>query len=697
MPQVATKTILKKFRKAVGLLLALLLYVSPVHSVLGQQDTRDSLALTLRVLEKQGLDTIQPQRHINLIIELGAAYRFVKLDSLFRLSNRALALSRNRQYTLGECKALGNIGDFYSDKGETEKAIRYYQQSFLLADSLNKKTIKAGILNDLGAQYSYLGNYAEALKSYLRGIDLAQEIDDKLMLSIINENIAGLYSSQKEFGEALEFYQEVQKLNEAIGNEITTAETFSNLGSLYSDMGKPKLAMRYVNESIAILEKNEIYDWLAFAYGVKGEIYLAQEKYKWALHWFDQSQLLHKNLEDDRSRIDLLNGLAASYLGLGEDTISSRYALQGYSISKKIKSLEGQRDCAETLYRINKNGNDFEKALYYHEIFQALSDSLYKDENKKTLTLLKTKINYDKQKEELISSNQKALARQRNYVNLSIIILIVLLAAAIPLYFNQKKLKRLYKELQVNTKNLRDREAELAGINKTKDRLFSIIGHDLRGPIGALQGMLKLFSSGDIARKDFSKFVPKLKSDVDHILFTLNNLLSWGHAQLNGTVSRPKMVSINKLVASNINLMSEMASKKAIKIIDQIPENSLAFADEDHIDVVLRNLLSNSIKFTPKNGLITLEAEEDSEHWKIKVRDTGIGMDQSTQQHIFSENSNITTYGTNDEKGTGIGLSLCQEMVAKNRGKIWVESAPKKGSTFYFTLPKVTKRYQKAS
>ncbi len=697
MPQAAANITFISLPKVVGFFIVLLLCLSPSHVVYSQQDTRDSLALTIRVFEKKGLDTLQSQRYINLINQLGRSYRFVKLDSLYNLSNRALSLSKALQYTLGECQALTNIGDYYSDKGESEKSISYYQQSFILADSLGNAEIKAGILNDLGAEYSYSGNYADALKSYLKGIDLAMEIDNKLMLSIINENIAGLYSSQKEYGEALEFYEEVQKLNEAIGDELIMAETFSNLGELYSEIGQHQLAMQYVNKSIAILEKNEIYDWLAFAYGVKGEIYLAQEKYRWALHWYDQSQLLHKNLEDDRSRIDLLNGLAASYLGLGEDTISSRYALQGYTISKKIKSLEGQRDCAETLYRINKNGNDFEKALYYHEIFQALSDSLYKDENKKTLTLLKTQINYDKQKAELISTNQKALARQRNYVNLSIIVLIVLLAAAIPLYFNQKKLKRLYKELQVNTKNLRNREAELDGINKTKDKLFSIIGHDLRGPIGALQGMLKLFSSGDIAKKDFSRFIPKLKSDVDHILFTLNNLLSWGHAQLNGTVSRPKMVSINKLVASNVNLMSEMANKKSIKIIDQIPENSLAFADENHIDVVLRNLLSNSIKFTPKNGLITLEAEEDSEHWKIKVRDTGIGMDESTQQHIFSENSNITTYGTNDEKGTGLGLYLCQEMVVKNRGRIWVESTPKKGSTFYFTLPKVTKRYQKAS
>ncbi len=683
--------------RSIFYLLITLWVVFPTHAAFNQQDIRDSLSYKLKSLEKLGKNVPQNQQYVNLLIELGTAYRFVKLDSLYELSNRALSLSKTAKYTLGECRALGNIGDYFSDKGETEKSIRYYQQSFLLADSLNKKKIKAGILNDLGAQYSYLGNYAEALKSYLRGIDIARGTKDKLMLSIINENIASLYASQKEYEEALDFYKEVEALNEEIGNEMYMAETFSNIAWLYSHMGHQEKAMEKVNLSIKIFEKHEIYDWLAFAYGVKGEIYLTQKKYKWALHWFEQSNLLHKNLEDDRSRIDLLNGLANAYFGLGENDISTQYALEGFRVSKKIKSLEGRRDCAETLYKIYKNRNDFEKALHYLEIFQTLSDSLYKDENKKTLTLLKTKLNYDKQKTELISENERALAKQRNYINIALIFLLLVLGVSIPLYFNHKKLRRLNKELQKNTSSLKDREAELNAINKTKDKLFSIIGHDLRGPIGALQGILKLFSSGEIVKEDFSEFIPKLKSDVDHILFTLNNLLSWGYAQLNGTVSRPKMVSLNKLVESNINLLSEMAKNKSIKIIHRIPENTLAYADKNQIDVVIRNLISNSIKFTHENGLITIEAEEENYHWKIRVRDTGIGMDEKTLEVLFAENSNRTTYGTNDEKGTGLGLSLCKEMVAKNKGEIWVESTPKKGSTFFFTIPKVTKTYQKAS
>ena len=113
-----------------------------------------------------------------------------------------------------------------------------------------------------------------------------------------------------------------------------------------------------------------------------------------------------------------------------------------------------------------------------------------------------------------------------------------------------------------------------------------------------------------------------------------------------------------------------MASNKSIKIIDELPEECLILADENQVDVVVRNLISNAIKFTPENGLITLEADEMENYWKVKIRDTGIGMDKKTRDKLFKENSNITTYGTNNEEGTGLGLSLCKEMVVKNKGKI---------------------------
>ncbi|KKN01009.1 hypothetical protein LCGC14_1132060 [marine sediment metagenome] len=206
--------------------------------------------------------------------------------------------------------------------------------------------------------------------------------------------------------------------------------------------------------------------------------------------------------------------------------------------------------------------------------------------------------------------------------------------------------------------------------------------------------MLKLFKEGDIGQAEFLEFVPKLRNDIDHISFTLNNLLTWGHTQMNGAVTKPSVVSLGSVVKDNMNLLSEIAENKSIKLVSQITMNTMVWSDSDQIDIVVRNLISNALKFTPENGMVTVSAQEKKENWQVSIRDTGIGMDEKTIERIFAINTTHTTYGTNNEKGTGLGLSLCKEMVEKNGGKIWVESLLRKGSTFHFTVPRAKKSYR---
>lgn len=634
--------------------------------------------------------------YIDLLISLGNEQRFYNADSLHLLAGQALEFSSKSGYRKGESKALICLGDFFSDKGDYQKAVDYYSRGLHIARELNNMELTLRILNNLAGEYNYMGDYAKALSGYLEGLELAEQADNKEMLSIMNENIATLYASQKDYEHSLAFFKKVIRINGEIGNEVYIAETLSNLASVYADMGNMDYAMFNINKSIAIFEKRNIPDWLAFAYEIKGKVYLRQENYKWALYWYTQSEMLHEKLQDDRGKIDLFNGMAEAYLGMGDDSLSKEYALQAYEISTRIQFIEGIQKCAKTLYKISKNSNDYARALEYHEVFQRLSDSLSRNENQKSLTMLKTKMEYDKQKQALIEENEKALAQQQRYVNVALVVLLVFIVVTLLVHRAQKIQKRLNGELKVKKETLEVREKELQENISTKNKLFSIIGHDLRGPIGALHGILKLFKDKEIDTEEFLEFVPKLTDDVDHISFTLNNLLSWGQTQMNGAVTKPAVVSIENLVIENMNLLQEVADKKGIKIKNEIGENVQVWSDSNQIDIVIRNLISNALKFTPENGVITLRAEEQKEHWEIAVRDTGVGIDKITLEQLFSKSSNITTYGTHNEKGTGLGLSLCKEMVEKNNGTIWVESKLRIGSCFYFTLPKARKSYSKA-
>jgi signal transduction histidine kinase/tetratricopeptide (TPR) repeat protein len=679
--------------------LCFVLVLISTHTIYSQKSSIDSLEIALKEFKAQPSFNVQDTIYINLLNTLGSELRYYKTDSLRLLAQQAASNSALANYKKGECTALLSLGNYYSDRGEHNKGISFYKEALILAKEIENSSLVLRIQNDLSGEYGYKGDYAEALSGYLECIEIANNVDDQHMLSIINENIANLYASQKDYRQALDFFKTVKKINDKIGNDVYSAETMSNMAAVYADMGELEYAMFNINSSIATFEKHEIMDWLAFAYEVKGKTYLKDNKFKWALYWYKQSEMLHNNLEDDRGKIDLMNGMAEAHLALQRDSISKDYALRSFDISSKLQFKEGMRKCALTLYKVYKNKKDFDTALEYHELYQSLSDTLSRNEKNKSFTMLKTKIEHEKQKEKLINQNEMALAKQKNYVNAALCILLVFLVVTFLMRRSERIQKKLNIELYNKTTELVKNEQELRDINETKDKLFSIIGHDLRGPIGAFQSLVKLYRNKEIGKEEFLDLIPKLGADIDHISFTLNNLLSWGQTQMNGSVTKPTIVSLENLVDDNINLLTEIATSKSISMVNKLPENTLVWSDSNQIDIVLRNLISNALKFTPNKGLITINAVERANNWEISVRDTGVGMDREALKKVFSDNANITTYGTNNEKGTGLGLSLCKEMVEKNGGTIWVESIQNRGTSFYFTVPKAKppKNYQQAS
>ncbi|MCK0145501.1 tetratricopeptide repeat-containing sensor histidine kinase [Arenibacter sp. F26102] len=673
----------------------ILLFLCGVNSA--QETSTGELRQKITTLRSQKKQINKDTIYIGLLIDLGAKLRFLNPDSLLLLSSEAQKLSSNIEYSKGVGGALFNLGTYYSDIGEHTIAIDNYEMALVNAKKDNNYNLTIRIGNELANENVYSGNYSTALLGYLDNIKLAQAHDNRKMESILYENVADLYATQKDYEQALYFYNKVEKINNLMGDDINSAQTMSNVASIYAETGDFQNALFKLNRSINIFEKSESWDWLAFAYEVKGKVYLKQKQYTRALYWYDKSSALHENLQDDRGIIDLYNGMAEAHFGLEKDSISHNYALMAFEISSTIKSMEGIKKCSNTLYKVYKNQENYAAALKYHEIFRHISDTLSRDENKMSMTMLKTEISHKNQQEALVIKNEKALAKQRLYIYVAILFVIIMGAIAFLVIRGQKILKKLNKELESQKQDLEQREAELWETNNTKNKLFSIIAHDLRGPIGALEGLLKLLNSGDIKESEFKEFIPKLKNDVNSISFTLNNLLTWGQSQMREATTDPTNVDLNSLVENNINLLSELAFTKMITMDNLIVNKAIIWSDENQIDIVIRNLLSNALKFTPNNGHITIGYVDRHEFLEVFVKDTGIGIDESVQDQILLKNSNITTYGTNNEKGTGLGLSLCSEMVIKNGGNLWIKSELNMGSTFYFTVPKGKKHFQKSA
>ncbi|MGO4921191.1 tetratricopeptide repeat-containing sensor histidine kinase [Maribacter spongiicola] len=664
------------------------------NSISAQSSKRDTLIQELEALKNSASFSAKDTLYIQNLINLAAEYRYQNLETLLTLSKKSLELSKKAGYINGEISSYHSLGGYYSDKGKIDQAISSFTKAYDLANQHNNDFLKASTLNDLAKEYYYKGDYSKALKWYLATIEIAEKNNYKNIISIVNDNIAHLYLEQKDYEQAMVFLQKSKTIHEDIGNPLFLAETLSNIASTYADMNELEYAMYNVNISIATFEKEKILEWLAYCYEIKGKIYLKKNKNTWALYWYKQSELLHKEIEDDRGKIDLLNGMTEAYLNLNKDSIAEVYALNAFELSKKIGLRVGIKNSTQKLAKIFKNKKDFEKSLWYHELYQVTYESLSATNNEKALNMLKTRVEYDQQRQQLIIENEKALAKRNIYIYIFIVILIIFAIITFLIHRNEKEQKKLNLELRNKKADLEEKQAYLNELNQTKNKLFSIIGHDLRGPIGAFQGLLKLFKEGEMSKDEFLNFVPKLKVDIDTISFTLNNLLSWGQTQMNGSITRHSVTNLDCIVEENIALLSEIAEAKSITLVNRIEPNCQIWSDPNQIDIIIRNLLSNALKFTPNNGQIIIGAIQKIKTCEIYVKDNGLGMTEDIIDKLFEKDSNHTTYGTNDEKGTGLGLSLCKEMVEKNNGKIWVHSALGKGSSFYFTIPRLQKQYK---
>ncbi|MBN1650057.1 MAG: hybrid sensor histidine kinase/response regulator [Bacteroidales bacterium] len=236
---------------------------------------------------------------------------------------------------------------------------------------------------------------------------------------------------------------------------------------------------------------------------------------------------------------------------------------------------------------------------------------------------------------------------------------------------------------------LKNQNKELKKINAEKDKFFSIIAHDLKGPFSSILGFSDLLvedtKSADSA--DVQHYAKIIQLSAKRAMDLLSNLMEWSQSQTGRMVFNPVILDLHKLINELLILFSSIAANKFITLFKDIPDNISVYADYSMFNTILRNLVSNAIKFSDSGGIIKITAREDHSNITIKVSDDGVGIPKKALDKLFQIDSDYTTPGTQNEKGTGLGLILCKEFVEKHGGKIWVESEEGKGSNFTFTIP----------
>ncbi|MBK7499312.1 MAG: HAMP domain-containing histidine kinase [Ignavibacteriales bacterium] len=370
--------------------------------------------------------------------------------------------------------------------------------------------------------------------------------------------------------------------------------------------------------------------------------------------------------------------MARLYNELGLIITAIKHANIAFTSAQSINSLENVAFAAGILRNCYAKINDYKNAYTYSEIFISASDSLKNSNNYKRLA----KIDFDYKVEKLKKEKEFELNKQKSFIMYLIITLVLSFMIFVLIIFGYISKRKLNKKL--NLLNTR-----LIEINSSKDRFFSIIAHDLRGPFNVLLGISEMLSGDaeNLSGEEIKHFNYLLNLSLKKQYELLTDLLEWAKLQ-NGS---------SKLNYQSINLYSELnslivslqitASLKNINIINNVDDNILLYADKNMLLLVLRNLISNSIKFTNKNGCVKISAEQAKDSVEIIIEDNGIGISEADLKQLLRIDVYHSTTGTANEMGTGLGLILCKEIIEKHSGSIKIESKLNIGTRIIIQLP----------
>lgn len=654
-----------------------------------QTKAKDSLLFQIKNLRDQGGQSIQSEAYVDLLNALAHKYRYRHADSIKLFSDEAFLISSKINYPKGQAFALLRRGDYYSDSGLEKKAFVAYKQSKNIAFLMNYPTLKVEVLKSIAFHEFVSQNLYNAVLTFYKAIDLASE--NKLYESeaLLRHNLGYCYYSHKLFDEAQIEYLVADSLWLQIdADHKQKAKTISNIALNAIDKGDLDLGYNYNERSIELLKDSEEPLWLSRAFRVKARFYSKKNEFKTAHKWIiksdsslnkinsirDQMELdiIHSNILANLGDLDNAEKYSLKVLDNAIGVKDSFFLVQSYENLEKIEELLGRPDQAYTYYK-------------EHRKIKLLLNENHKIQN---VVLLRAKINFVKEKEALRLQNLKNNLTQQKYFQWITGALIASMFIALIMYKSSREEKRLNKKLEEKSNILVANEIDLKKTNTNQQILFSIVGHDLKGPILSLRELLKLMKNEKNQDVLLQTLLPKLNKYTDHVHFTLDNLLNWGKNQMKGQDITPSKLNLNSILSNLIYLSSETISKKKLKVELFIDKEVNAWADKEDINVVFRNLLSNAIKFTPSKGQISLSTKLEENTVVVAFTDNGIGMSTETQKLIFETNGHYSTFGTNNEKGTGLGLMLCKTLVSRNNGEISVISSENNGSTFSVFLPK---------
>lgn len=586
-------------------------------------------------------------------------------------------------------------------ESDHELAQKYAEDALEISEKINYLKGRAEAFGNLGWVCYRRADYVNTLHYSIEAMKISEQIGYKPEMARSMNNIAAVSFEQKQYDKAVgEFKQALtiahdSKDGKVIGrslNNIAYAYFTSNLSLDSADF--------YSSEAVKYSEKIKDNYLVAFALRTRGDVMVKRNELNQALKMYERGIALSIASRNNSMKAATYHRIAKLYVALGRNDDAIKVLVGNAEDARKM----GYHEELERTYKVlsdifNTMGNQKE-AYNYLSMYTSLHDSIYTTQNSKQIALLQNEFDVSmKQAQiELLTKDtdlkQKEILSQRMQLYATIVGASCVLLLVTVMLYSVQKVKRTNRELEqqkeeLARKNLEieEKSNELELLNNTKDKLFSIIGHDFRSPLHSLRGMLELIGASNMTQQEFELYSKDLRAKIDVVYNNLDNILHWSVSQLNGINTLPLKVDMRALSEECVELYAEIARVKGVKLINEVPVEGNVWADKDQVRLVIRNLVSNALKFTFAGGKVTISAQVFEDSVRVFVKDTGVGIANTDLSKLFVKQTLWSVKGTNNEKGLGLGLLLCKEFIEKNNGTLDVKSEPGSGTTIGFTLP----------
>jgi two-component system, sensor histidine kinase and response regulator len=601
-----------------------------------------------------------------------------QLDSLLKVLDTHTQDS-NRMHT------LRRIGGYYIDNNPT-KAIGYYEQVVELAKKLNDRLRLANAQYDLGFCYLLKSNYDQSLYHYQQSEKIYTELNDQRRLVNALISIGNVFFQHRDFIKTNEYYNHAEVIVRQTKDTVQLSNLYGQRGMIYDQLKQYDTSLRYLYKSLELARLSGNPILVARNLINVGLTWKHKNNTAMALRYFDTAMQLYRQLPDVP-----VDNIAATYNNIAAtQSQAGNYAAAEAAFAKSIEcakqagipaiEMENCRNMAD----MYGNRKDYRRQSLYLTRYYSMKDSIFGADSKNQLTQLEADYQLEKKNNSLVRQAAET-NRQKSQRNLFVIIAagaLVLLAA---LAFFYRRIRQKNSLLEDRNRQIDQQKSELQALNHVKDRLFSVISHDLRNPLATLKGYLSLASDESLPPQQKETYRQKTVLAVSQTSHLLDNLLSWANMQLKAGKPAITPIHLPDCVADAWGAVAAQATQKNIQLHQQMGVDT-ALGNHPTLEMALRNLFTNAVKFSHTGGSITVFSEKQADRVALTVEDEGVGMDPA-QLAALQGNDMESTAGTAGEKGSGLGLLLTKELLLQTAATLHISSQQGSGTRCTILLP----------